>query len=410
MPRELTDSLRVHKSGNHFKRIRGRYFYFGHDRKEAYREWLRCKPYILAGEPIPPKQAESADDGEAVADDRPTVGELGNKYHDNLMRRIETGSVSQRHVNQIVIALRRFVEIVGRDRVLGEMAPLEWADVRDKLTHPVARKKPPKRTDDRPKNERHPVGRQARGKRAPETVAGDVRRIRAFVTWCHDAELIPAPRWAKFFSPSSGGRLPSVTEARGFKGFDPKELRKIIRSSTVHQRPVILLAINSGVGAADIAEIPLSMADMFAKSDFVDMPRLKTGAERRFWLWPETKKAIADYIIWRPRIKAAEDADRMFVTKQGEPWVRVEPGRHRDAIGPAFVRLRKNAKLDDGTFYDLRRQFQTIAAETLDFPTVSLCMGHKKRPRDMSSRYTLAIGDDRIRKVCEHVRGWLFDE
>jgi len=67
---------------------------------------------------------------------------------------------------------------------------------------------------------------------------------------------------------------------------------------------------------------------------------------------------------------------------------------------------RRAAGVEKGTFYDLRRAFQTVGAETLEYRAVSFIMGHTVSEKDMSGRYTVEIPDERIKKVCDHVRKW----
>ncbi len=75
-----------------------------------------------------------------------------------------------------------------------------------------------------------------------------------------------------------------------------------------------------------------------------------------------------------------------------------------------FRRLLDDCKLHRSGigFYSLRRTFETVAGETLDQPAVDLVMGHAPLASDMPARYRQRIGDDRLEKVAEHVRKWLF--
>jgi len=61
-----------------------------------------------------------------------------------------------------------------------------------------------------------------------------------------------------------------------------------------------------------------------------------------------------------------------------------------------------------GTFYDLRRTFRTVADAAGDQPAANLIMGHADAASDMPSVYRQSIGDDRLIRVAEHVRNWLF--
>ncbi len=52
-----------------------------------------------------------------------------------------------------------------------------------------------------------------------------------------------------------------------------------------------------------------------------------------------------------------------------------------------FTKLRRECGVKSGTFYDLRKTFQTVGDETLDFPAVSFCMGHVASSGDMAAKY-----------------------
>jgi hypothetical protein len=62
---------------------------------------------------------------------------------------------------------------------------------------------------------------------------------------------------------------------------------------------------------------------------------------------------------------------------------------------------------DGRGFYALRHTFRTVADEVGDRPAVDLVMGHENGA-DIATHYVERIGDERLRKVAEHVRGWAF--
>jgi hypothetical protein len=57
----------------------------------------------------------------------------------------------------------------------------------------------------------------------------------------------------------------------------------------------------------------------------------------------------------------------------------------------------------------LRHTFETIAGETLDQPAIDLIMGHVPGTNDMAAVYRQRIGDDRLRRVADHVRSWVWE-
>lgn len=394
MPRPMSDDLRFHKaSGQWVKQVRRKTFYFGTDEEAAKAKWKDDKPFIVAGK-APPKQS-----GE------PTVVELANRYNKHQEHQLESGEAGIRHVGQCRKTLKRFIEIVGGDCRLSQLSPLDWADVKAKLFSPVKRTQPIRGGV---------FGRQVK-RRSNETVASDVRRIRTFVQWSVDCELIPAPRWSKMFAPATRSSAVVNPQAKPFKGFEPKQLRAIIEAASVHFKPIVLLALNGGVGNFDISEMTMahveSIKSKSVREHWCDLPRIKTGNERRFVLWPETVEAIRNYLVLRRRPLSNNDTKRLFITQTGRPWIEIDSeGESKDSIGMTFRKLRIEAGLTSGSFYDCRRQFQTIGSETLDFPAVKFVMGHAKRQKDMSERYSLKISDERIANVCSHVRQWLYGE
>jgi integrase len=389
MPRKRTDNLFLHSSGQYAKRIGNRVHYFGRDEKEAHDRWLNEKAYLIAGRRPPQRGGESAG-----------IVELANVYHAEMQRRLglAKGGVKQRHVTLVHATIRRFIDLVGEECRPDDLTPLEWVQIAERLFEPVPRKNPVRGDV---------LGRQVK-RRSVATVDGDIRRIKAFLQWCADAELCKPLRWKLFKTGSDETPADRAAQAaEKFTGFTKQEVRSLIESATVQFRPILLLALNAGVGGFDISEIKL---DNRPKGNWFDLPRLKTGTNRRIYLWDETLDAIRRYIVWRGKAQKREDSDKLFLTKTGRAWIETSESGTKDSIGTTFRKLRINAGIRTGSFYDLRRQFQSKASDSLDFPAVRQVMGHAKRSRDMSDRYTVQVSDERIKAVCLYVRDWVYND
>jgi len=374
--------LFLHQNGQWTKKIKGKQYYFGTELDAALSRWVDEKDYILAGRPIPKN------------DGKPTVEELGNLYHSSGVVRVSDGEITQRSLNDTSKSINRLIEIVGGKCKPASLEPLDFARIKQALFEPV----------ERTTAIRGGVKGNSVERRSPVTVGNDVRRLRTFLNWCSDSNLIAPCRWAKEFGVITSKQARTARAKSGRAFLKPVELRKIIETASVGLKPIILLGINAGMGSTDISNFLMDdLPDLDTKEVWIDTNRGKTGAPRRFILWPETRAAIKAWLAHRPS-PCSDVADRLFWTSHGQAWVRDS----MDSISKAFLMTRRAAGVDSGTFYDLRRAFQTVGAETLEYRAVSFIMGHTVSEKDMSGRYTVAIPDDRIKKVCNHVRSWLF--
>jgi integrase len=180
----------------------------------------------------------------------------------------------------------------------------------------------------------------------------------------------------------------------------------MIDGASVRYKPAILLAINCAYGNSDIAELRQKHLDL--KKAWVDFPRPKTGIQRRCPLWPETIQALREAEKERTEPRDPADADRIFITTYGLPWVRFSGKTWADTPGLLFRVLCLNLGFYETNmgFYWLRHTWRTVADATRDFPACDLIMGHSAD--DMASEYREEISDDRLIAVTDHVKKWLY--
>lgn len=367
-----------HRNGQWAKKILGKIYYFGTDYDAALDSFLEQRDHLYAGRGKPEKSTE------------PTLVELANLYYDGCRQRVSSGALSQSTLDKAEAIIRRLIDFRGPQDHPGHWTPLDFRDIKLWLHEPVKRTSAIRGGIKQPKTVRT---------RAAGTVDSEIRRIKAFLGWCHAARLIPPPDFGKEFSQSPQRQQRLARAQFGKRTFEAAELRLIIAKSRPAFLPILLLGINGGMGARDIAQLTL---EQFDGSEWLDCPRQKTGMPRRIWLWPETRAAIKEYLSKRKRPYSRQYDEIAFLTAHRQPWIRGT----QDAASQAFKSAREAAGLDSGTFYDLRRTFQSIGDETLDFPVVKYCMGHVPAVNDMSAKYR-EVSDERIKKVCQHVRQWL---
>lgn len=165
--------------------------------------------------------------------------------------------------------------------------------------------------------------------------------------------------------------------------FTHDEILRMLDHADATMRACIMLGLNLGYGNHDCGRL---RADHIAGS-IIDMSRMKTGAERRGWAWPETLDAL-------------ERSGLPLRHRKGGPIV----GPGGDYLGPRFRRLLEGCGIAQARrgFYSLRRTYRTAVDTHPDAPAIDLTMGHTTP--GMGRRYVAWISDERLREVSVHAR------
>jgi integrase len=175
-----------------------------------------------------------------------------------------------------------------------------------------------------------------------------------------------------------------------------EEIVSILAVAPEPMRTAVLLAVNAALGPADISGLRVDHVDL--EGQWLVYPRVKTGTDRKCWLWPETVAAIRQVIADR----GEADSPNVF------PSLRRVPGTQACKVMNQFRRmLERNGLWRRGlAFYSFRRTWRTIAGQTKDREAAAVVMGHVDN--SMAAHYIEQFDDDRLRTVVEHVHHWLF--
>jgi integrase len=373
-----------HSNGCWAKKIRGKLHYFGvwADWQAALNKYQDQRDDLHAGR-IP------RDDTRAGV----VVRHLCNCFLTSKRDKLDTGQLSPQSFTEYHAACARVIEAFGRERLVSDLRPSDFQDLR--LKFPAA------------------WGPVRRGK--------VIQLIRSIFRFASEQELIDRPiKFGDFKRP--GKAVLRIHRAKmkarnGGQMFAAAELRQVIERANMPFRVMLLLAANTGFGNTDCARLPLSALDL--AGGWVNFPRPKTGIERRCPLWPETVAALREAIAKRPAPKNQDDANLVFLTQRGLPWVKVHFHQEvdskvrivqDDAASKELQKLRKQLGIDRRGlgFYAIRHGFQTVGEETRDAAAVHYIMGHADDANDMSAVYRERISDERLRRVADYVRAWLF--
>ncbi len=388
--------LLVHASLRWARKVNGRLHYFGKvDGKladfgaaAALEEYHRTVDDLKAGRVPRPKDEELLRLKDAI-----------NLFLAAKEAKVETGELAARSFANYHKTCTRVADVLGRGRAVIDLGPDDFRKLRTAF---------------------------AKG-RGVVSLANDIRHARILFKFLFDEGLIDRPvRFGQAFDPPSKRAFRVARAARGPRMFEAEELRRIVDAADQPLKAMILLGANCAFGQSDLARLPKTAIDL--KAGWVNYHRHKTGIGRRCPLWPETVDAIREAIAMRPEPADPSDAKLVFLTPTGLPIVRSQTSRKKaqaaakagketdaadvvqiDTVGAAMAALLKDLGINGGRgFYALRHGFETIAGDTADQVAVNSIMGHADA--SMAGQYRERIDDARLRRVVDHVHGWLWPE
>jgi integrase len=233
----------------------------------------------------------------------------------------------------------------------------------------------------------------------------EIAKIKAIFHWGAEFDHHHDVKFGKAFARAPKNLVVKYKNEGGKKVYTPEEIHRILGVADRQLRVIVLMAINTSFGNRDLSSLPESALDL--QNGWVEFSRVKTGVQRRVPLWPETVKAIREWLPKRPKPTDKDAQGLVFLTSTGRRWIRNE-GRS-DVLGAKFSRLLKRLKINGRRalgMYSLRHSMATIGANCRDTDAVRAILGHVDQ--HTSAAYIESISDDRLLAVTETVRVWLF--
>jgi integrase len=260
--------LTPHPNGQWVKKVKGDLYYFGRWKDDAKGEraiadWLARKDSILAG--LDKLRVAS------VASEM-TLGRVMGLYLENRRTAMLAGELSATTYGDYLRELQLFVTAAGSEAKVAALKPEHFARYAKNLV-----------TDRK-------LGRHAR-KRV-------IAYIKAMLNWGAGNGYYPHPTYGNdFAAPDTRPDAMRQAKAREGKKDHSKrlvtgaEISKLLDRASPQFKAIILLGVNCGLGPADLGR--LCWRHMNLDSGAIDMPRGKTGTERRGYLWKRTRRALA---------------------------------------------------------------------------------------------------------------------
>jgi integrase len=344
--------LFAHASGKWAKKCQGRLRYFGRweDPQGALREY---------------EQWLGTDNLSVIEPHGLSLKDACNEFYEAKVQAQREGRLSVRTLQDYKRSCEWLLEFFGRDRLVASITPLDFGEYRQRLFE-----------------RRNVVG-----------VANEITRTRMVFKWCLDTQLITTPI---HFGPDF--RKPPAKALRKHRREQGKKLFMLLLDECgTHLKAMVYLALNGGLGNADLIQMPLSAVDL--QSGWLNYPRPKTEVDRLIPLWPETVEALRLSLSRRYKPKP-EFQDRFFIRPNGDDW-----GSSAKPISKQVRQALQRAGIPRRTFYDLRRTFATVGSGAKDQIAVNAIMGHVDP--GVPAMYRQEIDRARLEAVTNHVREWL---
>lgn len=300
MPRD-PNHLTPEADGRFCKRVRGQLYHFGRngDRDLAVKEWLAAKDDLLAGRRMRRAPLRETDR---------TIRLLVNTFLTDCTSKVTAGKMTGGTFDDYNRALKEFGGAVGLGRDPDDLKPTDFASVRATWAKRMG----------------------------PWSLDRYVQAVRTMFNYAVAHRLIDRePFYGSAFAKSTEAEKRATGRSRvkdrGERVFTADELTVILAAATGQVRTMILLALNGGMYAKDVAALEWSDIHEEAGVWVVDFSRGKTGGVPwKFPLWPETKAALDAVIRHKPR--HAADAQKVFITCHGRSWHREHTRRDGDKI------------------------------------------------------------------------------
>lgn len=145
--------LTLHETGQFCKKIKGKIYYFGTDKKTAFNRYLEQAAYLHTG-----KQPKSRS-----ASGELSIKTLCNLYVDHQDARAAIGEIKLRHIPDQISLLKGFVMFVGSHRLVSDISTVGLQNYRKKLIK--------------------------EGK-SPNTINNRLAAVKAMYNWALDNEII----------------------------------------------------------------------------------------------------------------------------------------------------------------------------------------------------------------------------
>ena len=346
--------LTLHPTGQYCKKIRGKLYYFGADKRRALERYRR--------------EATDPHSGRAThlrnADAEMTLRSLCNLYLEHQLARVNAGDLTERYYADQVKSLRKSASHTGPSCWISSVRTIDLQDYRNMLIQKYG---------------------------TPAGANLNIAIMKAMFNWARKNDVLQS-----IPNIDAAAKLRTIKKEKSL--FNSTEIRQLATNASNATRAMMWLGLNCGFGCTDRAE--LKWEDLDLRSGRVNLSCKKAGSSRNLPLWPETIDALKS----TPKL-----GERVFYAKRGNPWVRViktTDGKNAvkypryDAVSAMFSKLLKKSgiKTEKGVnFCTLRRTAATLTAMSGDPFAVQQLLG--RADLKMATTYVQDVSEQTDRAI-----------
>jgi integrase len=351
--------LTLHPTGQYCKKIKGKIYYFGSDKKQALERYLDRATYLHGCQ----------NNLQKPTGDNMTLKQLCDMYLKYQYSKLQANDLTARHHNDRIDSLDKLMAFLGQTRKIKSITTLDLQNYKRKL--------------------QRNYGSVCR-------LNLHISIMKALFHWARKNDILE--------------NIPNIDAISRGKiihhekfTFEPEHINTLLSAADVKMKAMIWLGLNCGFGCTDCSE--LKWIDLDLVNARVKLPRRKTGISRDLPLWPEAVESLKRV----PKI-----GKLVFYTSRGNPYIQTilksdGNGKYTtlNTITTNFSRLLKKSGLDvpKGTgFYSLRRTAATIAASSGDHFAIQRLLVHADL--QMATRYVQDVSKQTDR-VIENSRMYI---
>ena len=346
--------LTLHPTGQYCKKVKGKMYYFGSDKKEAMQRYLDQATYLHGCQ----------NNLQKPTSDNMKLKQLCDMYLKYQYSKLQASDLTASHYNEQVCSLNKLMAFLGQNTDTNKISTLDLQNYKRKIQKSHV---------------------------SVSRLNLHISIMKALFRWARKNDVLE--NIPNIDAVSRG----QIVHQEKFT-FNPEQTNKLLSAADVKMRAMIWLGLNCGFGCTDCSE--LKWTDLDFVNARVRLPRRKTGVSRDLPLWPETIEAIE---------KVPRTGKLVFYTSRGNPDIHTiskpdgngnEKYTTLNTVTTKFSRLIKKSDLDvpKGTgFYTLRRTAATIAARSGDPFAVQRLLGHADL--QMATRYVQDVSEQTDRVI-----------